>query len=101
MAWRASNFRNWTQDTFKDKQMAPLFEMLPELAGAGTLHPDAWYSIDDPYYGVTHEMDCEAMRQMTVYVREKYNVDLTTEFDRRRPPNTDFVHYHPALWHIA
>ena len=101
MAYRASNFRNWYQDTFKEKQIGPLFAMLPELAAAGTLHPDAWYSIDDPYYGVTDAMDCEAMRQMTVYVRRTYNVDLTTEFDRRRPPNTDFVLYHPMLWHIA
>jgi hypothetical protein len=101
MAYRASNFRNWYQDTFKEKQIGPLFGMLPELAAAGTLHPDAWYSIDDPYYGVTDAMDCEAMRQMTVYVRRTYNVDLTTEFDRRRPPNTDFVLFHPMLWHIA
>jgi len=101
MAYRASNFRNWYQDTFKEKQIGPLFAMLPELAASGTLHPDAWYSIDDPYYGVTDAMDCEAMRQMTVYVRRTYNVDLTTEFDRRRPPNTDFVLYHPMLWHIA
>jgi hypothetical protein len=101
MAYRASNFRNWYQDTFKEKQIGPLFAMLPELAAAGTLHPDAWYSIDDPYYGITDAMDCEAMRQMTVYVRRTYNVDLTTEFDRRRPPNTDFVLYHPMLWHIA
>jgi len=101
LAYRASNFRNWYQDTFKEKQVGPLFAMLPELAAAGTLHPDAWYSIDDPYYGITDAMDCEAMRQMTVYVRRTYNVDLTTEFDRRRPPNTDFVLYHPMLWHIA
>jgi len=101
MAYRASNFRNWYQDTFKEKQIGPLFAMLPELASSGTLHPDAWYSIDDPYYGVTDAMDCEAMREMTVYVRRTYNVDLTTEFDRRRPPNTDFVLYHPMLWHIA
>jgi hypothetical protein len=101
LAYRASNFRNWYQDTFKEKQIGPLFAMLPELAAAGTLHPDAWYSIDDPYYAVTDAMDCEAMRQMTVYVRRTYNVDLTTEFDRRRPPNTDFVLYHPMLWHIA
>lgn len=101
MAYRASNFRNWYQDTFKEKQIGPLFAMLPELASSGTLHPDAWYSIDDPYYAITDAMDCEAMRQMTVYVRRTYNVDLTTEFDRRRPPNTDFVLYHPMLWHIA
>lgn len=101
LAYRASNFRNWYQDTFKDKQIGPLFALLPELAAAGTLHPDAWYSVDDPYYAVTDGMDCEAMRQMTVYVRRTYNVDLTTEFDRRRPPNTDFVLYHPMLWHIA
>jgi hypothetical protein len=101
MAYRASNFRNWYQDTFKEKQIGPLFAMLPELAASGTLHPDAWYSIDDPYYAITDAMDCEAMRQMTVYVRNTYNVDLTTEFDRRRPPKTDFVLYHPLLWHIA
>lgn len=101
MAYRTSNFRNWYQDTFKDRQIGPLFNMIPELAASGTLHPDAWYSIDDPYYGVTDAQDCEAMRQMTLYVRRAYNVDLTTEFDRRRPPNTDFVLYHPMLWHIA
>jgi hypothetical protein len=101
MAYRASSFRNWYQDTFRERQIRPLFAMIPELAASGTLHPDAWYSIDDPYYGVTDAMDCEAMRRMTVYVREKYGVDLTTEFDRRRPPATDFVLFHPMLWHIA
>jgi hypothetical protein len=101
MAYRASNFRNWMQDTFRDKQIGPLFAMIPELRQSGTLHPDAWYSIDDPYYGITDAQDCEAMRQMTVYVRQTYNVDLTTEFDRRRPPNTDFVLYHPMLWHLG
>ncbi len=101
MAYRASNFRNWYQDTFKDRQIGPLFALIPELAASGTLHPDAWYSIDDPYYGITDAQDCEAMRQMTLYVRRTYNVDLTTEFDRRRPPSTDFVLYHPMLWHIA
>ena len=94
MAYRASNFRNWTQDTFRERQIGPLFAMLPELAESGTLHPDAWYSIDDPYYAVTDAMDCEAMRQMTVYVRERYGVDLTTEFDRRRPPAIDVFPQH-------
>jgi hypothetical protein len=101
LAYRASNYRNWYQDTFREKQIEPLFALLPELASAGTLHPDAWYSVDDPYYGITDVMDCEAMRQMTVFVRRAYNVDLTTEFDRRRPPDTDFVFYHPLLWHIG
>ncbi|MEW5900762.1 MAG: endo-alpha-N-acetylgalactosaminidase family protein, partial [Acidobacteriota bacterium] len=57
LAYRASNFRNWHQDTFKDKQIGPLFSMLPELADSGSLHPDAWYSVDNPYYGITDTMD--------------------------------------------
>ena len=101
LAYRASNFRNWFQGTFRTRQMGPLFAMIPELAASGSLHPDAWYSIDDPYYGVSHVMDCEAMRRMTVYVRKTFNADLTTEFDRRRPAGVDFVLYHPFLWHIA
>jgi len=101
MAYRASNFRNWYQDTFKDTQINPLFKMIPELAMSGSLHPDAWYNTDDPYYGITDVQDCEAMREMTVYVRRTYQVDLTTEFDRRRPPGIDFVLFHPMLWHLG
>jgi hypothetical protein len=101
MAYRASNFRNWHQDTFKDKQIDPLFKMIPELAMSGSLHPDAWYNTDNPYYGISDAQDCEAMREMTVYVRRKYNVDLSTEFDRRRPPGIDFVLFHPMLWHLG
>jgi hypothetical protein len=101
MAYRASSFRNWTQDTFKDEQIDPLFKMLPELARSGSLHVDAWYSTDDPYYGITDVQDCRAMREMTVYVRRTYGVDLTTEFDRRRPPGIDFVLFHPLLWHLG
>jgi hypothetical protein len=101
LAYRASNFRNWYQDTFRTRQIDPLFAMIPELAQSGSLHPDAWYSIDDPYYGITDTQDCEAMRQMTVYVRRTYNVDLTTEFDRRRPAGVDFVLYHPMIWQFG
>jgi hypothetical protein len=101
MAYRASSFRNWYQDTFKEKQIDPLFKMLPELAMSGSLHADAWYNTDDPYYGITSVQDCEAMREMTVYVRRVYNVDLTTEFDRRRPPGIDFVLFHPMLWQLG
>ena len=101
MAYRASNFRNWYQDTFKEKQIDPLFKMIPELAMSGSLHPDAWYNTDDPYYRITDAQDCEAMREMTVYVRRTYNVDLTTEFDRRRPPGIDFALFHPLIWHLG
>lgn len=101
MAYRASNFRNWHQDTFKNNQIDPLFKMIPELAMSGSLHPDAWYNTGDPYYGITDVQDCEAMREMTAYVRRSYNVDLTTEFDRRRPPGIDFVLFHPMLWHLG
>jgi hypothetical protein len=101
LAYRASNYRNWYQETFKKYQIDPLFKMLPELASSGTLHPDAWYSTDDPYYFISETEDCKAMREMTAYVRRKYNVDLTTEFDRRRPANVDFVLFHPMLYHFG
>lgn len=101
MAYRASNYRNWYQETFKKLQIDPLFKMIPELAASGSLHPDAWYSTDDPYYFISETQDCEAMREMTAYVRRKYNVDLTTEFDRRRPSNVDFVLFHPMLYHYG
>ncbi|HEX9510310.1 MAG TPA: endo-alpha-N-acetylgalactosaminidase family protein [Puia sp.] len=101
MAYRASNYRNWYQETFKKLQIDPLFKMIPELASSGSLHPDAWYSTDDPYYSISEVQDCEAMREMTAYVRRKYNVDLTTEFDRRRPSNVDFVLFHPMLYHYG
>jgi hypothetical protein len=101
MAYRASNFRNWYQDTFKDQQIDPLFKMIPELAMSGSLHVDAWYNTDDPYYRITDAQDCEAMREMTVYVRRTHGVDLTTEFDRRRPPGIDFVLFHPMIWQLG
>jgi hypothetical protein len=101
MAYRASNYRNWNQGTFQNEQIDPLFGLIPELQASGSLHPDAWYNTSDPYYGISDEADCMAMREMTVWVRQQYNVDLTTEFDRRRPKNVDFVLYHPLLWHFA
>ena len=100
MAYRASNYRNWHQGTFRNEQIKPLFEMVPELAGTASVHPDAWYNTPDPFYRITDEEDCQAMREMTVWVRKKYGADLTTEFDRRRPKGIDFVLFHPLLWHL-
>jgi hypothetical protein len=100
MAYRASNYRNWHQGTFQNEQIKPLFELIPELLETGSLHPDAWYNTSDPYYGISDEEDCMAMREMTVWIRQKYNVDITTEFDRRRPNGVDFVLFHPLLWQI-
>lgn len=99
MAYRASNYRNWYQRTFQNEQIKPLFELVPELLETGSLHPDAWYSTSNPFYGISEEQDCMAMREMTVWMRQKFNVDITTEFDRRRPEGVDFVLYHPLLWH--
>lgn len=101
MAHRASNYRNWYQGTFRTEQIDPLFEMIPELKWSGSLHPDAWYNTDDPYYQVNNQEDVMAMREMTVYVRNKYQVDLTTEFDLGRPENEDFILYHPMLWQLG
>ncbi len=100
MAYRASNYRNWHQGTFQDKQINPLFKMIPEIVETGSLHPDAWYNAANPYYRISDEEDCKAMREMTAWVRHKYNVDITTEFDRRRPKGIDFVLFHPLLWHL-
>ena len=101
MAYRASNYRNWYQGTFGREQIDPLFKLIPELKMSGSLHPDAWYNSDNPYYQIDKYEDCLGMREMTVYVREKYNVDLTTEFDWGRPNEVDFVLYHPMIWHIG
>ena len=101
MAHRASNYRNWYQGTFKNNQIDPLFEMIPELKMSGSLHPDAWYTTENPYYQIDKHQDCHGMREMTTYVREKYNVDLTTEFDWGRPAGEDFVLYHPMIWHCG
>ncbi|MBN2775452.1 MAG: hypothetical protein JXR31_14450, partial [Prolixibacteraceae bacterium] len=101
MAYRASNYRNWYQGTFRKEQMEPLFKMIPELQMSGSLHPDAWYNTDNPYYQINKNKDCLAMREMTVFVREKYHVDLTTEFDWGRPENEDFILYHPMIWHLG
>ncbi|MBN1819716.1 MAG: hypothetical protein JW833_03325, partial [Prolixibacteraceae bacterium] len=91
MAYRASNYRNWNQGTFREEQIKPLFEMIPELLTSGSLHPDAWYNTSNPFYGISDEEDCKAMREMTAWVRQEYGIDLTTEFDRRRPEGIDFV----------
>lgn len=97
MAYRASNYRNWYQGMFRTEQIDPLFDMIPELKMSGSLHPDAWYNTNNPYYQINKHEDCLAMREMTVYVRKKYNVDLTTEFDWGRPEGEDFVLYHPMI----
>lgn len=101
MSYRASNYRNWHQGTFQNEQIKPLFTLLPDLLATASLHPDAWYDTPNPYYGITTEEDCRAMREMTVWVRQKYQVDITTEFDRRRPEGIDFVLFHPLLWHAG
>lgn len=101
MAYRASNYRNWHQGTFQNDQINPLIGLIPELPGIGSLHPDAWYDTSDPYYGISSEEDCMAMREMTVWMRRQFNMDITTEFDRRRPEGIDFVMFHPLLWHLA
>ena len=101
MAYRASNYRNWYQGTFRTEQIDPLFEMIPELKMSGSLHPDAWYNTDNPYYQIDNYKDCLGMREMTVYVREKYKVDLTAEFDFGRPEKEDFILYHPMIWHLG
>ena len=101
MAYRASNYRNWNQGTFRNDQIRPLIGLIPELLETASLHPDAWYSTSNPYYGISEEEDCQAMREMTVWMRQQYNMDITTEFDRRRPEGIDFVLYHPLLWHLA
>lgn len=87
---------NWQNNIIK-----PLLTMLPELEGQ-SVHPDAWYSHSDPYYGLTSYDTTDAQRRSAQYLRETYNMDLTTEFDvafgagESHPEDHNL--YFPMIW---
>lgn len=87
---------NWQNNIIK-----PLLTMLPELEGQ-SVHPDAWYSHGDPYYGLTSYDTTDAQRRSAKYLRETYDMDLTTEFDvafgagENHPEDHNL--YFPMIW---
>lgn len=99
-----SAYANYFTGNWQKNQIDPLVEMIPELKGQ-SVHPDAWYSWEDPYYGLTVYDMTDAQRRHAVYMRNKYNMDLTTEFDfqfgvygQDKQTPIDHVLYFPMIW---
>lgn len=95
----ASAYANYFTGNWQKNQIDPLIAMLPELKGQ-SVHPDAWYSHGDAYYGLTAFDTADAQRRSAKYVREKYGMDLTTEFDFQfgGGDGADHVLYFPMIW---
>lgn len=87
---------NWQKNIIN-----PLLTMLPELEGQ-SVHPDAWYSHRDPYYGDDAYDTTDAQRRHAKYLRDTYDMDLTTEFDvafgagEEHPEDHNL--YFPMIW---
>lgn len=100
----ASAYANYFTGNWQKTQIDPLVKMLPELEGQ-SVHPDAWYSWEDPYYKLDVYDMTDAQRRHAIYMREKYNMDLTTEFDFQfgvhapdKDKPIDHVLYFPMIW---
>ena len=98
-----SAYSNYFTGNLQQNQMGPLLEMLPELAGQ-SVHPDAWYTYPNTYMGQTGADIADAKRRTALYMRETYNMDLTTEFegvfnsDTWNAYHQDYVLYFPMIW---
>lgn len=99
LAYMVSSWANWFTGSFKTNQMEPLLNMLPELEGQ-SIHPDAWYTNNNSYYGKNQADTADAKRRMVKYMRDTYNMDITTEFEAGfdRYTTDDFTHYIPMIW---
>lgn len=92
---------NYFSGNWQKNIIAPLLTNIPELEGQ-SIHPDAWYSHADPYYGDTNYDTTDAQRRSAKYLRDTYGMDLTTEFDvafgagENHPE--DHILYFPMIW---
>ena len=99
--YSVSAYGNYFTGNWQKNQVDPLLEMVPELEGQ-SIHPDAWYSWNDPYYGLGSDKTTDAQRRSAMYMRENYGMDLTTEFDVAFGAGEEFqedhVLYFPMIW---
>lgn len=92
---------NYFTGNWQKNIVDPLLNKLPELEGQ-SIHPDAWYSHNDPYYKDTSYDTTDAQRRHAKYLRDTYGMDLTTEFDvafgagENHPEDHNL--YFPMIW---
>ncbi len=96
-----STYANYFTGNWQKNQMDPLLKMLPGLEGQ-SIHPDAWRTLPEKYYGISIYDAADAQRRCIQYARDKYNMDLTTEFDvgfsDGKIADLDHVLYFPMIW---
>ena len=87
-----SKTREW-QTGFAQKRLDCLMEMLP-LREAGTVHIDVFQPNENPYYGITREMEMETLKEIIRYLNSQ-GVDITKEWF-----HTELAGYIPMAYHF-
>jgi len=91
-AYLISKTREW-QAGFAQKRLDRLMEMLP-LREAGTVHIDVFQPNENPYYGITREMELETLKEILLYLNNR-GVDVTKEWF-----HTELIGYIPMAYHF-
>lgn len=112
-SYQISYAQEW-RTGFAQKRIDQLLEMLPELKDAGTIHIDAFHSIQpvrpatqparadhdqlsSPYLGLTIQDEMEAQRKIIRYWRMK-GLDVTTEYGVGALKPDPFIGLVPMVW---
>lgn len=86
--------REWNEG-FAQKRIDELLNFLP-IQKAGTIHIDAFESVEDPGHRITSEEQAKTQRKIFRYWKDK-GVDVTSEMVYRPDP---FVGLQPMAWHL-
>ena len=86
--------REWDAG-FAQKRIDGLLNLLP-LQKAGTVHIDAFHSVESPGHGITAEEDAKTQRKIFRYWKDK-GVDVTSEMVYRPDP---FIGLQPMAWNF-
>jgi hypothetical protein len=86
--------REWNAG-FAQKRIDGLLNLLP-LQKAGTVHIDAFDSVEDPGHGISREEQAKTQRKIFRYWKDK-GVDVTSEMVYRPDP---FIGLQPMAWHF-
>jgi hypothetical protein len=106
-SYQLSYAREWKLG-YAQKRIDALLKMLPELKQNGTIHIDAFHSIQpvrandslsDPFLGSTINDEIEAQRKIFRYWRLK-GVDVTSEGDIYWLRKDPFIGLQPLSWHF-
>ena len=93
-AYLVSYTREWDAG-FAQKRIDDLLNLLP-LQKAGTIHIDAFQSVEDPGHGISVEEQAKTQRQIFRYWLDK-GVDVTSEMVYH--PDS-FIGLQPMAWHF-